>query len=324
MDMSKEWLAFLREQFPEGSRIQLRESADKVGVLAGIDDSGQFHVVWPDGQSSCVALTADRFKVLPPALETLKFYMPLTAEVFEWDDYGGRDEDYIELDGRDLLAYEEQIAVKLLQLRVPEEAERGLMHWYREPDSVNAKVHSAVFTVERRDEQLWGVAECLVEGKLSSGELETLRCYLIGQSSDGIGESFEQREIKIETGEMYVHLWQSGDEWSMETEAERFEEKIAKGLPPMCFSVLESTGELIEIERGEPGYSLSLLGTDDRAKNRTAADRENRKLGVTPEQRLAMEIGSLCGWQVPGADPRTYEGRMPSETDKKKRQGRAR
>ena len=30
---------------------------------------------------------------------------------------------------------------------------------------------------------------------------------------------------------------------------------------------------------------------------------QNRKLGVTTAQEEAMKIGSMCGWDVPGADP---------------------
>ena len=33
----------------------------------------------------------------------------------------------------------------------------------------------------------------------------------------------------------------------------------------------------------------------------------NENLGVSPVQRQAMEIGSLAGWDVPGADPKAYE-----------------
>ena len=33
------------------------------------------------------------------------------------------------------------------------------------------------------------------------------------------------------------------------------------------------------------------------------ADELNDNLGVTPAQRQAMEIGSMVGWDVPGADP---------------------
>ena len=49
----------------------------------------------------------------------------------------------------------------------------------------------------------------------------------------------------------------------------------------------------------------------DRAQNEELAAEQNEHLGVTEAQRHAMEVGSMCGWNVPGADPKRYEADQP-------------
>lgn len=311
---SKEWLDFLREQYPAGSRIKLREMRDPyapvesgtMGTLDFIDDAGQFHMRWDNGRTLALIIGEDSFTVLPPEPTLLKLYMPLTADHFGYNEYGDMENDSTPMDGRDLRAYENDILAALIKNRVPEEAERGIMNWYHKDDSVNAKVKSVVFTAESRNGQLWGVAECRVVGALTPDEQNALKEYISGQASDGWGEGFEQREIDISDGDLYVHLW-NGDGWSIQTEEERFSPKLAEGLPALCFSTLLTTGDLICIKRGETGYSPSDRDTGDKERNVELADQLNEHLGVTMWQRKAMEVGSMCGWDVPGANPAVYQ-----------------
>lgn len=224
--VSKEWLDFLRNQFPAGSRIQTwelddpRNTLEEAGTLEHIDDSGRFHVRQSDGGECVLTLGEEMFSVHPPESTRLKLYMPLTASFYARNEWGDWDETGEEWDGRTLLDYEDRILGFMVRNRVPEEAERGLMLWC-DKEFLDVKVRSAVFTAEARDGRLWGVAECQVVGQLSPEELTGLKDYLTGQAADGVGEGLEQQAIRVDGGELYVHLWQS-EGWSIQTEGERF------------------------------------------------------------------------------------------------------
>ena len=89
MKIEQEWLDFLREQYPAGSRIRLTKMGNaphpippgSMGTLDHIDDAGQFQINWDSGQRLPLAIGEDRFTVQPPEPTLLKLYNTLK---YEW------------------------------------------------------------------------------------------------------------------------------------------------------------------------------------------------------------------------------------------------
>ena len=143
----------------------------------------------------------------------MKFYSPLTAEFFP-DDPDYEDESYNEyegypMDGHDLLQYADAVdeAVK----KDIADFNGDLMQYYHEDDSVRQKVVSAVPSVEIHGNKLCGCLNVELRESLNEGEQAVLCDYISGQYSDGWGEGFEQRDIRVEDGTLAVHFWQDHD-----------------------------------------------------------------------------------------------------------------
>jgi hypothetical protein len=74
-------------------------------------------------------------------------------------------------------------------------------------------------------------------------------------------------------------------------------------LPEMCVAILEPETVLIGIKRGQRGYFQMYDGMVKGEAAKLVADRMNKALLVTPQQREALFCGSMMGWDCPAAKP---------------------
>ena len=96
-------------------------------------------------------------------------------------------------------------------------------------------------------------------------------------------------------------------------------DKLAKdrGLPRYCSAYLPTTQEEIRIDIAESGYIPMRKNEND-----GNVKKMNQELGVTPAQAKAMQIGSMFGWDVPGADPKSYDDKGKAIRKKEGREER--
>ena len=143
----------------------------------------------------------------------MKFYSPLTADFFpnDTEDLG---DDYSEYEGipyagKELTGYRDVIRNAIYE--DVKDFYGDLMRYYHEDDSVRNKVVTAVPSVEAHGNKLCGCLTVELKEPLLDDEQTVLCNYISGQYSDGWGEGFEQREIDVGDGKLYVHFWQDHD-----------------------------------------------------------------------------------------------------------------
>lgn len=144
---------------------------------------------------------------------TETFYFPLVGNMEDEDD----DEQY-EVGNRYLRYYEYEIR-ELFQ-KEQELDGTNMKDYFYDDDNAQKKMVSCQWDVVDRSNTLYGKVEFRLREPFTPEEKELVRDWCIGQASDGIGESAEQRPIEAEDGDLYVSMWNSSDDYFMYDEDE--------------------------------------------------------------------------------------------------------
>ena len=121
-------------------------------------------------------------------LKTLKLYMPLRITTYDIEnEYGYKEyaSEPQEISNAEAVQYLDVILETIEENNLPEEEQRGLMRYYDDHDSVNAKVSKYVFSVEIVEGELMGVAVLTLNNELTPKEIEKIKDEIIGQAADG-------------------------------------------------------------------------------------------------------------------------------------------
>ena len=161
----------------------------------------------------------DHIRQLPEELTTLKLFSPLYPQLYERNEWGDLESEPVTMGADELCGYQDDILAAIERENLQEEGDRGLAVYLRN-ELLKRKVFSMNPTVEEWNGRLWGVLEVQSYGPLSDAEMKAVKDEWSGQESDGWGEGFEQREIKIDAGELCVSFWNSDDSFFIKTEQE--------------------------------------------------------------------------------------------------------
>lgn len=216
----------------------------------------------------------------------MKFYSPLTADFFPNEpDY--EDEFYDEyegcpLDGHDLLEYE--TAIRDAVENDTRDFGGDLMQYYHEDDSVRGKVVTAIPSVEVHGNKLCGCLTVELKEPLLDDEQTVLCNYISGQYSDGWGEGFEQRDIRVDDGTLAVHFWQE-DGFKMTPSFEKIQDHMQM-TQRLKMQLIGQDGNIFAI-MGRASRLLKNAGQSDKAKEMcdrvTASQSYSEALNIVSE-----------------------------------------
>lgn len=144
---------------------------------------------------------------------TETFYFPLVG-MLEDEEY---DDEY-EVGNPFLMDYKWDIS-ELVEKE--QDADLGDMKdYFYDDDNAQAKMVTARWDVAEKNGRLFGKVDFKLREPFTAEEKEKVREWVRGQNSDGFGEGLEQRPIETEDGDLYVSMWNSGDDYFIYDENE--------------------------------------------------------------------------------------------------------
>ena len=216
----------------------------------------------------------------------MKFYSPLTADFFpnDTEDLGDDYSEYegIPYTGKELTGYRDVIRDAIYE--DVKDFYGDLMRYYREDDSVRRKVVRAVPNVDEVNGELVGSLWVDTDAPLTAEEQAVFCAYISGQYSDGWGEGFEQRDIRVDDGTLAVHFWQE-DGFKMTPSFEKIPKPEKNSLRPKM-QLIGQDGNIFAI-MGRASRLLKDIGQRDKAKEMcdrvTASQSYSEALNIVSE-----------------------------------------
>ena len=154
------------------------------------------------------------------------------------------------LEGPDLVQYQPSIAEKvdeINRLGMPDNQPCNLIDYFDRNKDIKEKVERITMAVKEQDGVLYGCANLTLRENLTPEEYRVVGQYLRGQYSDGWGESLEQREIKVDGGELYLHFYVgAGSDFLIQVKANPSRPKLKLlGHDGNIFSILGDASRLL-------------------------------------------------------------------------------
>ena len=320
MDMTMRPLRAEERKYTYAQSQQLMMQTGAIGYLRGdFDNSGVgFHTTWFDEVGS---RNTEEFKAeIHPVIDALRFdekYGGVLAGRSAMQKYGRSQPDSA-FEGNCTTEYGFRIDTKdfaYLLRCIPVKGDYNFYCWCFEAKWLDRHLKQAekgIRFIDPRYKELF---------RIPDGDPIRIQ-YQDGSHSDRTCRYIDEYHVEIGSGwNSLLHICQFAE--MMERNGSTVI-PLRSSLPEQCFSVLPSTGELIVIQKGEPGYSPSKVLLDTPEDDRRYADHMNENFHVTKAQEAAMLAGSIFGWRVPAADPKNYDENGQPIRPRQKERGDAR